>query len=171
MKSQVLLTVWCHISCEAAGEFWHWSLSGVKGLTMIIMLVTVNVSKRMIRNIWVDLVLRWGLFGTKCGILFSAILQLGKHQSCPRVLRHPRWEEHLAPHQRWVVFFVCLLTVAIQERVHGAETQESDTIYCYFIVHLELINWKNIFYGSLSHFCKLTSESQQFCSQQTLIIY
>ena len=30
--SQVLLTVWCHISCEAAGEFWHWSLSGVKGL-------------------------------------------------------------------------------------------------------------------------------------------
>ena len=32
MKSKVLLTVWCHISCEAAGEFWHWSLSGVKGL-------------------------------------------------------------------------------------------------------------------------------------------
>ena len=32
MKSQVLLTVWGHISCEAAGEFWHWSLSGVKGL-------------------------------------------------------------------------------------------------------------------------------------------
>ena len=23
MKSQVLLTVWCHISCEAAEEFWH----------------------------------------------------------------------------------------------------------------------------------------------------
>ena len=33
MKSQVLHTVWCHISGEAAGEFWHWSLSGVKGLT------------------------------------------------------------------------------------------------------------------------------------------
>ena len=33
MKSQVLHTVWCHISYEAAGEFWHWSLSGVKGLT------------------------------------------------------------------------------------------------------------------------------------------
>ena len=32
MKSQVLHTVWCHISFEAAGEFWHWSLSGVKGL-------------------------------------------------------------------------------------------------------------------------------------------
>ena len=32
MKSHVLHTVWCHISCEAAGEFWHWSLSGVKGL-------------------------------------------------------------------------------------------------------------------------------------------
>ena len=34
MKSQVLHTVWCHISCEAAGEFWHWSLSGVKGLIL-----------------------------------------------------------------------------------------------------------------------------------------
>ena len=32
MKSQVLHTVWCHISCKAAGEFWHWSLLGVKGL-------------------------------------------------------------------------------------------------------------------------------------------
>ena len=34
MKSQVLHTVWCNISCEAAGEIWHWSLSGLKGLTM-----------------------------------------------------------------------------------------------------------------------------------------
>ena len=33
MKSQVLLTVWCNISGEAAGEIWHWSLSGVKGLS------------------------------------------------------------------------------------------------------------------------------------------
>ena len=33
MKSQVLLAVWCNISGEAAGEIWHWSLSGVKGLT------------------------------------------------------------------------------------------------------------------------------------------
>ena len=34
MKSQVLHTVWCYIiSGEAAGEIWHWSLSGVKGLT------------------------------------------------------------------------------------------------------------------------------------------
>ena len=32
MKSYVLHTVWCHISGEAAGEIWHWSLSGVKGL-------------------------------------------------------------------------------------------------------------------------------------------
>ena len=31
MKSQVLHTVWCHISCDSAGEFWRWSLSGVKG--------------------------------------------------------------------------------------------------------------------------------------------
>ena len=27
MKSQVLHTVWCHISGEAAGEIWNWSLS------------------------------------------------------------------------------------------------------------------------------------------------
>ena len=26
----------CHISCEVAGEFWHWSLSGVKGLNTFI---------------------------------------------------------------------------------------------------------------------------------------
>ena len=49
MKSQVLHTVhWCHISCEAAGEFWHWSLSGVKGLitkaTRLVVLATVLVS-------------------------------------------------------------------------------------------------------------------------------
>ena len=33
MKSQALLTVWCNISGGAGGEIWHWSLSGVKGLT------------------------------------------------------------------------------------------------------------------------------------------
>ena len=33
MKSQVLLTVWCNISGGAGGEIWHWSLSGVKGLS------------------------------------------------------------------------------------------------------------------------------------------
>ena len=32
MKSQVLHTVWCYISSEAAGEIWHWSFLGVKGL-------------------------------------------------------------------------------------------------------------------------------------------
>ena len=30
MKSQVLHTVWCNISGEAAGEIWNWSLLGVK---------------------------------------------------------------------------------------------------------------------------------------------
>ena len=33
-KSQVLLTVWCNISGEAAGEIWHWSLLGVKGFIL-----------------------------------------------------------------------------------------------------------------------------------------
>ena len=32
MKGQVLHTVWCNISGEAAEEIWHWSLLGVKGL-------------------------------------------------------------------------------------------------------------------------------------------
>ena len=31
MKSQVLHTVWCNISGEAAGEIWNWSLLGMKG--------------------------------------------------------------------------------------------------------------------------------------------
>ena len=34
MKSQVLHTVWCNISGEAAEESWCWSLLGVKGLTL-----------------------------------------------------------------------------------------------------------------------------------------
>ena len=34
MKSQVLHTVWCNISGEAAGTIWHWSLLGVKGLNV-----------------------------------------------------------------------------------------------------------------------------------------
>ena len=33
MKSQVLHTVWCHISGVAAGEIWTWSLLGVKRLS------------------------------------------------------------------------------------------------------------------------------------------
>ena len=32
MKSQVLHTVCCYISGEAAGEIWHWSILGVKGI-------------------------------------------------------------------------------------------------------------------------------------------
>ena len=32
MNSQVLHTVWCYITGEAAGEIWNWPLLGVKGL-------------------------------------------------------------------------------------------------------------------------------------------
>ena len=42
MKSHVLLTVWCNIcniSGGAGGEIWHWSLSGVKGLKSISLLI------------------------------------------------------------------------------------------------------------------------------------
>ena len=38
MKSQVLHTVWCNIYGEAAGENWHWSLLGMKGLIGRLML-------------------------------------------------------------------------------------------------------------------------------------
>ena len=34
MRSQVLQTVWCYISGEAAGEIWSWSLCGVKGFIL-----------------------------------------------------------------------------------------------------------------------------------------
>ena len=37
MKREVLHTVWCNISGEAAGEIWHWSLLRVKGLIMRVM--------------------------------------------------------------------------------------------------------------------------------------
>ena len=33
MESQVIHTVWCNISGEAAGEIWNWSLLGVKRLS------------------------------------------------------------------------------------------------------------------------------------------
>ena len=42
MKSQVLLTVWCNISGEAAGEIWHWSLSGAEGLIATIFLQVIR---------------------------------------------------------------------------------------------------------------------------------
>ena len=37
MKSQVLPTVWCNISGEAAGEIWNWSLLEVKGFNSFYM--------------------------------------------------------------------------------------------------------------------------------------
>ena len=42
MKSQVLHTVWCYISGEAAGEIWNWSLLGVKGLRQGVILQDVE---------------------------------------------------------------------------------------------------------------------------------
>ena len=42
MKSQVLHTVWCNISGEAAGEIGDWSLLGVKGLNAFVATLVVN---------------------------------------------------------------------------------------------------------------------------------
>ena len=39
MKSQVLRTVMYNISGETAGEIWHWSLLGVKGLNLPAVLI------------------------------------------------------------------------------------------------------------------------------------
>ena len=46
MKGQVLHTVWCKISGEAAGEIWNWSLLGVQGLMVYlggIVVLTLSV--------------------------------------------------------------------------------------------------------------------------------
>ena len=60
MKSQVLLTVWCHISCEAAGEFWHWSLSGVKGLICLGIPVSICILL-MVHSVNAQ-VIEWGMW-------------------------------------------------------------------------------------------------------------
>ena len=46
MKSQVLHTVWAYISGEAAGEIWHWSLSGVTGLRRVKVFCSVKEKLR-----------------------------------------------------------------------------------------------------------------------------
>ena len=43
MKSQVLLTVWCNISGEAAGEIWYWSLLEVKRRELVKLFLQVRV--------------------------------------------------------------------------------------------------------------------------------
>ena len=48
IKSQVLHTAWCNISGEAAGEIWHWSLLGVKGL----ILYSVFLGRFQWANMW-----------------------------------------------------------------------------------------------------------------------
>ena len=40
MENQVLHTVWCNISGEAAGDIWNWSLLGVEGLRYSTLLTT-----------------------------------------------------------------------------------------------------------------------------------
>ena len=52
MKSQVLQTVWCHIPCQAAGEFWHWSLSGVKGLITLPFFLVIDRLMYSTVNSW-----------------------------------------------------------------------------------------------------------------------
>ena len=47
MKSQVLHTVQCNISAEAAGEIWHWSLLGVKGLKLALLSKWQQIGTRM----------------------------------------------------------------------------------------------------------------------------
>ena len=50
MNSQVLHTVWCNISAEPAGEIWHWSLLGVKGLTFLSIVVHYHYHRRRHRH-------------------------------------------------------------------------------------------------------------------------
>ena len=50
MKSQVLYTVWCNISGEAAGEVWFWSLLGVKGSNVVFHMrrIECKLAKRIV---------------------------------------------------------------------------------------------------------------------------
>ena len=50
MKSQVLHTAWCHISGEAAGEIWTWSLLGVKGKQRKLDVVIIRGRKGDVRG-------------------------------------------------------------------------------------------------------------------------
>ena len=50
MKSQVLHTVWRNISCEAAGEIWQLSLSGVKGLIGKFLLYILKNYEEQLQN-------------------------------------------------------------------------------------------------------------------------
>ena len=60
MKSQVLHTVWCNISGEAAGEIWYdWSLSGVKGLmtspfSFVCYVYFITAAKNVPVPMWLD---------------------------------------------------------------------------------------------------------------------
>ena len=84
MKIQVLHTVWCNISGEAAGEFWNWSLLGVRGL-MYVLSSTVNwaslrrnaVNSDSVLLLWIP---RWKLITLCANIAHS-----------PRCERYTKW--------------------------------------------------------------------------------
>ena len=70
MKSQVLHTVWCNISGEAAGEIWNWSLFGMKGLNALCLIKFCFPAHSLSRLRWrsrrSDLVLRpWAFSQTR----------------------------------------------------------------------------------------------------------
>ena len=53
MKSQVLHTVWCYISGEAAGGIWNWSRLGVKGLNSFsLMSLSCNLHSSKGNALW-----------------------------------------------------------------------------------------------------------------------
>ena len=54
MKTQVLHTVWCNITSEAAGGIWTWSLLGVKGLSRPLLAISdpVVASSILFDDVW-----------------------------------------------------------------------------------------------------------------------
>ena len=54
MKSQVLHTVWCNISGEAAGEIWYWSLLGMKGLMLFLVSLPTSLGAKAQQSLCVD---------------------------------------------------------------------------------------------------------------------
>ena len=119
MKSQVLHTLSCSISCEAAWEIWNWSLLGMKGLTL-----SLDMKSQVLYTIWCtvtflvsdcrgkfDIDHPWARVKALMNNLgLDSYLQQGPHQWA-QVLIHPTslWHNWVpAIHNRWTAIIITL---------------------------------------------------------------
>ena len=97
--------LWCHISCEAAGEFWHWSLSGVKGLNRGIPKDLLLLSSPLYHIIFADsMCLHWGVWNTNLNVYCSSLDQGKKlqHFLSDRVAKWTSFVSWTGSGFRWV---------------------------------------------------------------------